>query len=66
VVSEERTTSLIKSCLKPEVLKHPGGMTTWIANAGHFIPNAGNYRTDIVKFVKKHLPAEENGDARDS
>jgi hypothetical protein len=59
-VSEERTTKLVQSCLDVEVLKHPGGMICLTADSGHFIPNAANYRNDIIRFVERNLPVKEN------
>jgi hypothetical protein len=62
IVPEARTLQLMQSCLNPEVLRHPGGMTSiTLSNVGHFIPTASNYIADITRFVEKHLPAEGGG-----
>jgi Serine hydrolase (FSH1) len=50
VVVESRMIALVEACLNPVVLKHEGG---------HFLPNGVGPRTEIINFVKKHLP--ENG-----
>ena len=60
MVDETRTTRLLESCLNAEVIKHPGGKlevkSVNLLMAGHFVPNAANYRHDIVAFVEKNLP----------
>jgi hypothetical protein len=61
-VSEARTMGLVQSCRDAEVLRHPGGINDCcfvLTDIGHFIPNAANYRNDIVRFVEKNLPIEE-------
>lgn len=46
MVSEERSSELIKSCHKPVILRHQGG---------HFVPSDRKTMNNVAGFVKKHI-----------
>ena len=50
MVIEERMVRLVESCVNPQVIRHQGG---------HFIPNAGSIRNEIVEFIRKKIEGNE-------
>ncbi|KAK4247646.1 serine hydrolase-domain-containing protein [Corynascus novoguineensis] len=57
VVGEERSMGLVKKCIDPVVLNHPGG---------HFVPIDPKYANALVSFIHKHVQDKTKKDEQEA
>jgi hypothetical protein len=59
--------ALVEACVNPVVLRHEGGsildvLCMLTSFQGHFLPNTGATRTEIVNFAQKYLTENAKSD----